>query len=222
MIQGVYNHHMVYVDITKRVNNVAQCPGQTTMNSAVGNILSAQDDQARDKQWFAVQDGSMKSGYYLAGENKIFQFGELVNYTNETQDVFMQTTLEYVPQNVGSYLDASLQVVSVTSCGTGSGPGGYGVTQPKGMMAWNSKSKDLTIAEDGFLIGTRKSSAALDNFKPSELMLIFQSLTPTTGPCAWKCESITTSTADPKPHMLHMRKWHRIPKRENPSFTSRI
>lgn len=115
------------------------------MSSAMGNIISAQDDQARDKQWFAVQDGSLKSGYNFAGENKIFQFGELVNYSNETREVFMQTTLEYVSKDLGPYLDTSLQVLSVTSCASGSGPGGYGVTQPKGTMAWNSKSKELTI-----------------------------------------------------------------------------
>jgi hypothetical protein len=113
---GVYLHHVIAMDISKKEEPfVAMCPGNITelpapKGSPVSGFLGGAVDEFT--QFYTTPDGKFESGFMLGKEDRFAMMGEVINYRNEKQDVFVQFDLEWVEGRVGA--DISKASLSAT------------------------------------------------------------------------------------------------------------
>lgn len=145
---GVYQHHVVVVDMTKRAVPFYLCQGQKGFLGtfpAEGFIVSGNDEAAN---WYTTPDGAFDSGYYI-GKAPVFTMqAELVNYLKEPQKIFVTMEYEYLPGKVAKN-DASVSLFSVTGCEL---PDYHA---PKDQPQYNITSARVPIPKDGYIINAK-------------------------------------------------------------------
>ena len=163
---GIYNHHVVTSDVNKQSSRIAGCPNKDTTTTSsratrIGSLIVGQGEDA-STELFTTKDGKFDSGFYIGASDRIFQFSEIVNYSNVTRSVFVETELEFVPGKPKGWMDASISAFNVNACDS-SMPreGAIIVAVPKDSRKWNMVSKDQTVNRDGYILAARKLSISL-------------------------------------------------------------
>jgi hypothetical protein len=146
VLQGVYEHHIVVVDVGKRTMPFYLCEGQKGFLGtfpAAGFIVSGNDEASN---FFTSPDGKFNSGYAISKQPRFAMQAELVNYLPIDQKVYITMEYEYVPGKIADAADASVSLFSVTGC---SFPD-YHVGKDK--PQYNMTSAKVPIPMDGFII----------------------------------------------------------------------
>lgn len=167
------------MDMSKSPMGPIACPDGKTTGAPVSPFFGASEAN-RDLQ-FVAPDVDFNGGYYVATTDKLMLSAELVNYTNDTKQVFCQTELEYIPGKPAGAIEIGLQVLEVDQCSapaqtnaekmaaaagklggliTGKPPAEAPMMEgmimiPKGKKQWEMKSKDMIITQDGYILFRR-------------------------------------------------------------------
>jgi hypothetical protein len=146
---GVYEHHVVMVDMAKRTMPFYLCDGQKGFLGnfpAVGFVVSGNDEAAN---MFTTPDGTFNSGYLVGPKQMIAMQAELVNYRKEEQKVYVTIDYEYVRGKADAPADSSVSLFSVTGC---SFPDYHRDASKK---VYNMSSAIVSLPMDGFIINAK-------------------------------------------------------------------
>jgi hypothetical protein len=122
---GVYGHHIIMTDITKK--GLSQgikppCPLinlATSFGTGPSAFVTEGDEGAANA--FMTKGSTIKRGYYVGKEDKIDISAELVNYKKENQDIYLSLTYEYLPKmevRDKAYYDVSFSALASNPCGS--------------------------------------------------------------------------------------------------------
>ncbi|KAF2399752.1 hypothetical protein EJ06DRAFT_549235 [Trichodelitschia bisporula] len=148
VLQGVYQHHIVVVDVAKRGMPFYLCSGQGGFLGsfpAVGFIVSGNDEAAN---WYTTPDGAFDSGYVLGARAQLMMQAELVNYLPVEQRIYIAMEYEWLPGTTAAR-DASVSLFSVTGCDM---PDYHA---PKDQPKYNVSSARVPIPQDGYIINAK-------------------------------------------------------------------
>jgi Stress up-regulated Nod 19 len=146
---GVYEHHIVMVDLAKRTFPFYLCNGQSGflgMFPAVGFMVSGNDPAAN---MFTTPDGSFNSAYHIGQYQMLAMQAELVNYRKEAQKVYITVDYEYTKGKANNPADSVISLFSVTGCGF---PDYHRDASKK---IYNMSSEVLIAPADGFIINAK-------------------------------------------------------------------
>jgi stress up-regulated protein Nod 19 len=146
---GVYEHHVVVVDLAKRVMPFYLCNGQQGFLGqfpAVGFVVSGNDEAPN---MFTTPDGTFNSGYLIGPQQMLAMQAELVNYRTEEQKVYVTVDYEYVQTPAETPADSVVALFSVTGCGF---PDYH---RPASQKVYNVTSDTISVPTDGFIINAK-------------------------------------------------------------------
>lgn len=150
VLQGVYEHHIVVVDMTKRAFPFYLCEGQKGFLGqfpAAGFIVSGNDEA---QNLFTTPDGKFKSGYAIGSSTAFMMQSELVNYLPVEQKIFITMEYEYVQEKMkADGVDSSVSLFSVTGCGLPD----YHV--PADKKQYNMSSAKVPLPMDGYIVNAK-------------------------------------------------------------------
>jgi hypothetical protein len=150
---GVYEHHVVVVDMMKGFYGGQKfifCnPPESwlSMIPAVGFIVSGNDEAAN---YHTTPNGDFNSGYIINGSNTNGMMGvqaELVNYRAEKQKVYLNMEYEWLKGQPENPADSAVSLFSVTGCK----PPDY---HPKERI-YNMTSDTFVMKKNGYLINMK-------------------------------------------------------------------
>jgi hypothetical protein len=147
----LYVHHTLYADLGHPVTQFLSC-GTAAANMIPISVFMAGGLEASEFK-FATGNSSLHSGYYIGKDAKIQINVDIVNYDNETKDLYMVSELEYLPGKQPKMLPAEQSVINIGLC---DGQDGLKVHAPKGQTKWVIKGSPITIAKDGLLANVCK------------------------------------------------------------------
>lgn len=148
---GIYNHHLAYVSTKKLVPQFVTCPGNTTLSRRTPATFMGATEEA-NSSIFTTPDYKFDSGYYLGPDDKVVVTGEIVNYNNETKNVYAVSDLEYIPGRAKGFKDVATQILQVNQCDGGAE---LGLAAPKDRKVYSLDSKNMTALRDGFIMNGR-------------------------------------------------------------------
>jgi hypothetical protein len=92
---GVYNHHVAFVNLNKFAPSFSSCPAGSSSNPLTktpSTIMGASEEIGSSA--YSTPDGKFNSGYYLGKNDKVIMSGEVVNYTNDTKTIYSVSDIE--------------------------------------------------------------------------------------------------------------------------------
>jgi hypothetical protein len=160
LAEGLYNHHNVFYDISHSTTPILQC--DTAPKSALASSLFMGGATEVSTTRFAVKDGSFKSGFYLGKNDKISIVVDVVNYRNNERTVYSVSEIEYIPGKIEDLLPAELATINIGTCGDQIGTSIYA---PKGQTKFSISGKEITMAQDGYLVNFRKFHTVIQSLQ---------------------------------------------------------
>jgi hypothetical protein len=149
---GLYDHHLIFVDRKKSQPSMAPCEGRATIKMPMSIFIGGSEDMSNSM--YTTPDGKFNSGYYIGKEDPIMMSGDVVNYTNETKIVYTKSDVEYVQGRSPGQLEVSTQVLSIGACDSLQGV--PLIHAPNGQKKFTISGKGNTVAQDGYILSTRK------------------------------------------------------------------
>jgi hypothetical protein len=146
---GIYNHHLAYVSTKKFVPQFMTCAGKAADRKTPATFMGATEEA--NSSIYTTPDFKFDSGYYLGPDDKIVVTGEIVNYNNETKQVYAVSELEFIPGRVKGFKDVVTQILQVNQCEGNQ----LGLEAPKGKNVYSLDSKNMTALQNGFIINGR-------------------------------------------------------------------
>jgi hypothetical protein len=148
---GLYNHHNVFFDFSANTPAMVGCDGKAakgTINTSV--FIGGATEEGDEK--FTSEDGKFNSGYYIGKNDKINMIVDVVNYNNETRNVYINADIEYALGKVEGALPSAQQVINLGMC---SDFNGANIHPPVGQKKFKLEGNDIIISRDGWMISTR-------------------------------------------------------------------
>jgi hypothetical protein len=157
--RGLYNHHNVFFDLAGGAAPPISCGPSFLDAFNVKMPFSIFMGGAADTKsnHYTTLDGRFNSGYYISNSSKILQMIDIVNYNNETRNVFTVSEMEYVPGKPAGLLAANAVPINLGMCDGVAGMKAIMGPMAKGQSADGKKKftltgKDITISRDGYFI----------------------------------------------------------------------
>jgi hypothetical protein len=152
----VYNHHVQFFDIGKMTDQLFQCgkidPSKPRFNMKIPGSYIGGSASDGAPSIFNTPDGMFDSGYLLGKQSKVIMSAELVNYSKETKNIYAVTEIDYLPGSTPGIMDTSVGIMSVNQCDDLPNPF---LQPPVGKKAFDMKSKEITILQDGYMLSRR-------------------------------------------------------------------
>jgi hypothetical protein len=148
---GVYDHHAFVIDSSKAPEVHIGCSGSKTpimpIPSLMGSSAEAMDDTAQGGVNLTTRP---ITGNYIGKGHAIVLQGDLVNYNNKTEEVYMTAEMSYVEGRARGIWEISTHLVPVGICAAQKGAGLAALAPPPNAKKW-------TLKDDGFeMRDTRK------------------------------------------------------------------
>jgi Stress up-regulated Nod 19 len=156
---GIYNHHAFFIDVSKGIRSNLQCGGESAMkfipaiNSISGSAADSGNPAARP-----VITTRPTTGNFIGADHKVLLTGDLVNYNNETREVYMVSDMSYVEGKAVGILESTVHLVPVGNCEAKGLLGPLGLLfmrPPKDQKTWSIKGGGLEVKDDGKLLLVR-------------------------------------------------------------------
>jgi hypothetical protein len=125
------------------------CPGKAVDRKTPATILGRREE--RSYTIFTTPDYKFDSGFYVPKGDKIVVTGEIVNYNNETKNIYAVSEIEYLEGEVPGFKDVGTQILQVNQCEGNE----LGLRAPMGKKVFSVNSANMTILQDGFVLGGR-------------------------------------------------------------------
>lgn len=150
---GVYNHHAFFIDLSRGLGSKIGCQGKSISIPAINSIMGS----AADSGGINISTTTRpKTGNFIAKGNKVLINGDLVNYNNQTKEVFMTADLQYVEGKAKGLLETSVHLLPVGTCESKFlGVESMFMRPPKGKKQWSLKGDGMIVKEDGKLVLVR-------------------------------------------------------------------
>ncbi len=114
---GIYNHHLLIIDQTKRLLPWYLCSGQTDLGTSksTGFLITG---VAEATHHFSIPNAPFASGYLIppAPPHSFQLNAELINYRPAAQSVYVTAETEYLAGVPPGALDACTSLLSITGC----------------------------------------------------------------------------------------------------------
>lgn len=155
---GLYPHHIIFVSYEKlRMNNLISCKGKPTKIPTFPTFIYSAAELAINT--FTLKNSNFNSGFYIPKGDKVFIQGEIVNYKEYDQDIWLVPEIEYIPGKPEGYSDSDLYIISPETCDSKWGVYS-GTFKPKaGATKFNLTGSDMTFENDGTIVWSRKYSS---------------------------------------------------------------
>jgi len=141
---GVYIHHILTFDTTKRANSfVSGCMGGGITDMVGSKFIGSGEDNNNVPVWYTNKDSNKTSGFHIGPSDSFMMNADLVSLNTGNSQIYITMELEYLSGRVGS--DAQESLLSVDVCG-----GQRLRTNPSGPT--NSTSGAYTFKESGTLL----------------------------------------------------------------------
>lgn len=147
---GIYNHHVVFMDLSSTQAPGLACEGKAAKTTAPSVFMAGATEIGGMR--FAATQGNVKSGYYLKKDRKIVNIIDVINYNNVERTVYVSAEMEYIPGKAAGYLDSRQERVDPGLCG---GPSGASIHPPKGVSKFSISSSNVIVARDGYIVNMR-------------------------------------------------------------------
>ncbi|KAF1991431.1 hypothetical protein K402DRAFT_459440 [Aulographum hederae CBS 113979] len=121
--RGIYQHHIVLLDMQKYNVPFYICPKQGTPLGVVpqAGFMVSGATAGVEPNLFSTNDPANPSGYSIpkqAEPRSYFLQSEVVNYNDAPQDIYVTFEVEYLPgAKLAKYRDTAVSLLSVTGCG---------------------------------------------------------------------------------------------------------
>jgi hypothetical protein len=142
---GVYNHHVAFMDPTKRGAQLFACKGRGVVASPPAPIAASEDVGF---SLYTTKDWKFNSGYYIGKSATILAMGEVVNYSTEPKKIYVVSEIEYVPGKPAGSMDVSIQVLSVNQCESLN----IALQAPSGQKVFTFKSQNIELLQNGYIL----------------------------------------------------------------------
>ena len=112
---GIYIHHMVSFDTSKKFENpIGSCGGKGLggLGGGMAAFVDRGEDSGEMETIFTSQDGKYNSGYHMGKSEKFTVQYDLVNYKAKPMDIYLNLEYEYLPGIVGKDAGHTLKSVS--------------------------------------------------------------------------------------------------------------
>ena len=149
---GFYNHHTVFLDITKLRQSPYTCAaskwgfGLSTLPIFAGGAME------KVVQVFMASSPEVKSGLYLSNTGPLVNLIDAVNYNEQDMEVFTSTEFEYLPGKPSGYRDVYITLVDPGLCG---GQNGAFIQPPKGVSKFSVNGTDIVMNQSGYFVHTQ-------------------------------------------------------------------
>jgi len=147
---GLYNHHNVFLDMTRKPPTLLGCSGKPASTSQMGVTVlmgGATEDTANI---YTSLDGKYNSGYYIGKNQRMVNWVDVVNYSNQERTVYTISELEYVPGKVKNVKTTHNVVIPVDLCNQKSVADNPKI--PEGKTKFALTGGDIDVLKDGHLV----------------------------------------------------------------------
>jgi hypothetical protein len=148
MSNGLYQHHLTYLDLSKPVNPIVSC-GKPVFSGALPVTLVIAGAADNSGAIYTTVDAKFNSGYYISNTTRLMQIGDLVNYSNETKTIYSVAEVEYLEGKPLGLMNATTELLNINECDSG-----YAFHAPEGQKVFSMKGKPMTATRDGYLLVT--------------------------------------------------------------------
>jgi len=149
VVNGVYNHHLIFADLAKAGKSPISCASGSGSTMPSMGLLMGASEANRDLQ-FAAAGSDFKSGFTLGKYDPIMMNGEIVNYSNQTKQIYTVSDIEYLETIPAGSLDSAMHVFNIDQCVTGKAAG-----MPANQAKWSMQSGKAALNQDGFILFRR-------------------------------------------------------------------
>jgi hypothetical protein len=154
---GVYNHHAFFYDISKPMRFDVQCEGTSRGMPTINAIMGSSADASQVKLNMTQRP---LTANFIDKDHKILLSGDLVNYNNETKEVYQIADLQYVDGKAPGHLSTSANLISATACSGGRTNGmvivdGLMIRPPKDKKQFTLKGGALVVLDDSKIMVLR-------------------------------------------------------------------
>lgn len=159
--RGVYNHHAFFYDISKPLRSNVECEGpngKMAMIPAINSIAGSSADAGDIKLDMTQRPGV---GNYVSKGAKVLVMGDLVNYNNSTQEVYMTADLQYVEGKAKGVMEQQVHLIPAGICESTAKKGLMGIIDallvqpPAAQKKFSIKGGGLKVKDDGKLFVVR-------------------------------------------------------------------
>jgi hypothetical protein len=150
---GIYNHHLLFLDLDKGAQTVATCPNGIPVQPPGMSVLTGSSED-KGGAFYTSMDGKFNSGYYVGKNDKVIMNSDMVNYSNQTKELYWLVDIQYIEGKVPDHLEVVNQLWSVGTC---DGQIGF-IKPPKDKSKFVVASKEMKIQTGGYFIAFSMSS----------------------------------------------------------------
>jgi hypothetical protein len=149
--QGIYNHHVAWINADKPPVRLLSCGNGTSPSSNMPiSIFSGSGEESGDGVYNTMDNNTLLDvGYWIAPKSNVVLEMELVNYSEEPKFVFQVVDIHYIERQPA--YDASIETLNVLRCDSEA----LGVTPEKGKKNFALQSKEMVFNEDGYILNMR-------------------------------------------------------------------
>jgi hypothetical protein len=149
---GLYLHHLLFFDVTKKEPDVLGCGEFITYRQWPLSLFMVGSSDVGSGM-FTPGDGSLNSGYYIGPNEPVAMMGDLVNLSNDTIHVYARAEIDYVPGKPEGLLDTTIQMVNVGQCDGKSGF--FGLPHDGVQTQFRINGSAMEVAHDGYLVTSK-------------------------------------------------------------------
>ncbi|KAF2435989.1 hypothetical protein EJ08DRAFT_645019 [Tothia fuscella] len=148
---GIYNHHNVFMDITKSPQPAYACEGRKAAGALPYAVFTAGATEVGDINYSSTSK-DIKTGYHLSKNRALLNSIDTINYNNFDKTVYTVTEIEYLEGTPAGYIDTFQALIDPSICG---GVNGAAIHPPKGVSKFNVNSTGIIAARDGYILNIR-------------------------------------------------------------------
>jgi hypothetical protein len=155
---GLYNHHITYMDSSKTVDPWIACNGQPVPEMPLSFFMGAGSEDIDDK-YSPANGKTTKYGYHIGKDDIVTVGMDVVNYQDIERTVYIVSEMEFLLGKPKDYQHAQSRIVYMGACdGDKARMGAGNIHPPKDKKKFTLTGKnDIEVMRDGHLVSTCES-----------------------------------------------------------------
>jgi hypothetical protein len=145
---GVYNHHVFVIDTSKKFHTSMECQGSGLPLPAMNTITGMSADLGPENSITVTKRPI--TGISVPKDHKVLLTVDLVNYGNQTKEVFFTTDMQYIEGEQPGLLETSTHLIPVGSCENKFIESMF-AKPPKDKKQWSIKGGGMIMKDNGKL-----------------------------------------------------------------------
>jgi hypothetical protein len=101
---GIYNHHNVFMELTKNPPVVYSCESGSATTRQTPAVFNAGATEVGEIL-YSSSSKDIKTGYYLSKDRRMINMIDTINYNDFEKTVYTYSEIEYLPGRPAGYID---------------------------------------------------------------------------------------------------------------------